>query len=77
MFQTKSRPRARLRLYYNLQSLTKKKDSAVCSSRCATFSSRLRGRTVRCARAVRKVGSFPPPVATGPRVLNSAPPVLF
>ena len=31
------------------------------------------GRTVRCARAVRKVGCFSPPVATGPRVLNSAP----
>ena len=27
--------------------------------------------TVRCARAVRKVGCFPPPVATGPRVLSS------
>ena len=27
----------------------------------------------RCARAVRKVGSFPPPVATDPKVLNSAP----
>ena len=36
-----------------------------------------RGRTVRCARAVRKVGCFPPPVATGPKVLNSAPPMLF
>ena len=33
----------------------------------------LRGRTVRCVRAVRKLGCFPPPVATGPRVLNSAP----
>ena len=33
------------------------------------------GRTVRCAHAVRKVGCFPPPVATGPRVLNSAPPM--
>ena len=32
-----------------------------------------RGRTVRCARAVRKVGCFPPPVATDPKVLNSAP----
>ena len=31
------------------------------------------GRTVRCARAMRKVGWFSPPVATGPRVLNSAP----
>ena len=31
----------------------------------------------RCAGAVRKVGRFPPPVATGPRVLNSAPPMLF
>ena len=27
--------------------------------------------------AVRKVGCFPPPVATGPRVLNSASPMLF
>ena len=38
----------------------------------------LRGRTVRCARAVRKVGCFPPPEATGPRMLISAPysPVL-
>ena len=27
----------------------------------------------RCARAVQKVGCFSPPVATGPRVLNSAP----
>ena len=35
------------------------------------------GRTVRCARAVPKVGCSPAPVATGPRVLNSAPPVLF
>ena len=34
------------------------------------------GRTVRRARAVRKVGCFPPPVATGP-VLNSGPPMLF
>ena len=37
---------------------------------------RPRGRTLRCARcarAVRKVGCFPPLVATGPRVLNSAP----
>ena len=34
-------------------------------------------RTVRCARAVRKFGCFPPPVATGPRVLTSAPPILF
>ena len=33
----------------------------------------LRGRTVRCASAVRKVGCFSPPVAMGPRVLNSAP----
>ena len=32
-----------------------------------------RGRAVRCARAVRKVGHFPPPVTTGPRVLYSAP----
>ena len=31
------------------------------------------GRTVRCARAVRKVGCFPPPVATDPKALNSAP----
>ena len=31
------------------------------------------GRTVRCARTVRKVSCFPPPVAMGPRVLNSAP----
>ena len=31
------------------------------------------GRTVRCARAVREVGCFPPSVATGPTVLNSAP----
>ena len=31
------------------------------------------GRSVRFAHAVRKVGSFPPPVETGPRVLNSAP----
>ena len=31
------------------------------------------GRTVCCARAVRKVGCFPPPVATDPKVLNSAP----
>ena len=30
----------------------------------------LRGCTVRC---VRKVGFFSPPVATGPRVPNSAP----
>ena len=36
----------------------------------------LGGRTVRCVRAVRKVGCFPPPVATGPRVLSSAPPML-
>ena len=35
------------------------------------------GRTVRCARAVPKVGCFPSPVATGPRVLNSAPPMRF
>ena len=35
-----------------------------------------RGRPVRCARAVRKGGCFPLPVATGPRVLNSAPPML-
>ena len=35
------------------------------------------GRTVRRARAVRKVGCFPPPVATGPRVLNSAPPCWY
>ena len=35
------------------------------------------GRTVRCARAVRKVGCFPSPVATGPRVLNAAPPTRF
>ena len=27
--------------------------------------------------AVRKVGCFPPPVATGPGVLNSAAPMLF
>ena len=27
----------------------------------------------RCARAVPKVGCFPPPVATDPKVLNSAP----
>ena len=33
----------------------------------------LRGRTVRCARAVRNVGCLPPPVATDPKVLNSAP----
>ena len=33
----------------------------------------IRGRTVRCARAVRQVGCVPPSVATGPRVLNSAP----
>ena len=26
-----------------------------------------------CTRVVRKVGCLPPPVATGPRVLNSAP----
>ena len=38
---------------------------------------RVGGHTVRCARAVRKVGCFPLPVATGPRVLNSAPPMLF
>ena len=31
------------------------------------------GRTVRRARAVQKVDCFPPPVAMGPRVLNSAP----
>ena len=36
-----------------------------------------RGRTARCVLAVRKVGCFSPPVATGPRVLNSAPPILF
>ena len=30
-----------------------------------------------CARAVRNAGCFPPPVATGPRALNSAPPILF
>jgi hypothetical protein len=30
----------------------------------------------RCAHAVRKVGCFPPLPATGPRVLNSAPPML-
>ena len=35
------------------------------------------GRTVRCARAVQEVGCFPPPVATGPRVLHSAPPMRF
>ena len=35
------------------------------------------GRTVRCARAVPKVGCFSPPIATGPGVLNSAPPMLF
>ena len=44
------------------------------------------GRTVRCARAMptlcacvlcEKVGCFSPPVATGPAVLNSAPPMLF
>ena len=35
------------------------------------------GRTVRCARAVRNLGCFPPPVATGPRVLNAAPPMRF
>ena len=39
--------------------------------------SRLWGRTVRCARAVPKVGGFPSPVATGPRVLTSAPPMRF
>ena len=33
--------------------------------------------TVRCARTVRKVRCFPPPGATGPRALNSAPPMLF
>ena len=33
----------------------------------------IRGCTVRCARAVRKVGCFSPLAATGPRVLNSAP----
>ena len=33
----------------------------------------VRGRTVRCAPAVQKAGCFPPPVATGPRGLNSAP----
>ena len=38
---------------------------------------RLRGRTVRCVCARAKVGSFPPPVATGPRVLNAAPMMLF
>ena len=27
----------------------------------------------RCARAVREIGCFPPPVAPGPRVLNPAP----
>ena len=32
---------------------------------------------MRCACAVQKVGCFPPPVAMGPRVLNSAPPMLF
>ena len=37
----------------------------------------LRGRTVRCARAVRKAGCFPPPVATGPRALNSVPQALW
>ena len=37
----------------------------------------VRALCLRCARAVRKVGCFPPPVATGPRVLNSAPPMLF
>ena len=37
----------------------------------------IRGHAVRCARAVRKVGCFPPLVATGPRVLDSAPPMLF
>ena len=31
------------------------------------------GRTARYARAVRTGGCFSPPVATGPRVLNSAP----
>ena len=31
------------------------------------------GRTVRCARSVRKVGCFPPLVATDPKVQNSAP----
>ena len=31
------------------------------------------GHNVRCARAVPRVGCFPPPVAMGPRVLNSAP----
>ena len=36
-----------------------------------------RGRTVRCARAVRKAGCFPPPVVTGPKALNSAPPMRF
>ena len=32
----------------------------------------LRGRTVRCARAVRHVGCFPRPVAMGPRVTPDA-----
>ena len=27
----------------------------------------------RCARAVQNVGCFPPPAATDPKVLNSAP----
>ena len=32
---------------------------------------------LRCARTVRKLGCFSPPVATGPSALNSAPPMLF
>ena len=51
----------------------KHKMAAHIRGRCVT----LWGRTVHCARAVRKGGCFPPPVATGPRVLNSAPPMLF
>ena len=35
----------------------------------------LRRRTGRCARAVRKGGCFPPPVAAGPKALNCAPPM--
>ena len=44
---------------------------AVWQSRAFTRKPVQRGRTGRCAK------SRPPPVAMGPRVLNSAPPMLF
>ena len=46
---------------------------SVSCSVAGVFKGAHRALWLRCAYAGRKVCYFPPPVATGPRVLNSAP----